>query len=298
MRTLRFGYLALCLAALSIGGCQDRAENPTTPTPIIQPPPVTLMITDRDTGNPVSGAKATVGSVEVTTDGAGKATFRQGIEMPATVEISAIGYRLRNAKVPSNGAIDLMPIRDDIGMTDRFIDHILFWTLHFSPSMVNIGTFTIGRDLSIVADPSVTSPNMGSINLGIERINGLLSAVGSPYRAHFDGATPVADRIPVWLVVNPAIGNNSASVWVQSGDGLVSSVTIFFAKLSHVGDSMTVTHSLGHVLGLGNTDVNGVMEDISFTGVSWSIEWTPAEIKAFRLLTRTKPGTKLKDDSR
>jgi hypothetical protein len=119
------------------------------------------------------------------------------------------GYRLRNADVPADGVIDLMPIRDDIGMTDAFLDQVLF---------------------------------------------------GAP------------------TATTAATINNNISVSVEQ----------YF-----VTDD---AHELGHAVGLHDNLAGGGI--VGLPGIVRADTWSPAEIKAFRLLTLTKVGTKIPDDSR
>jgi hypothetical protein len=256
-------------------------------------------VSDRDTRLPVGGASVVVNDVAtaVASDATGKAVFSNSIMLPTTVAITKSGYRLRNADVPADGKVDLMPIRDDIGITDTFLDQVLF-----GPPSAPTTTTTVNNNMSVYVDQGIATDDgvraNNSIQGGVDLLNTLLESVGSTYRADYAGTgPPTAGRIPVVMSWDSARAMSAGiKTYTTLAGGYIVSVRTGVSANSLVQNARDVAHELGHAVGLqDNLAGGGIMAQ---PGTLRADTWSPAEVKAFRLLTLTKVGTKMPDDSR
>ena len=295
--SVAFGCGAVLVALLTVAACSGGASSPQTPTQT--QPAFTFTVTDRDTRVAVSGASVLVSGIPtaVVTDGTGKAVFSGGVTLPATVAITNAGYRLRNADVPADGKIDLMPIRDDIGMTDTFLDQLLFGPPNSPTTTSTINNhMSVYVDLGIATDDGVRANN--SIQNGIDLLNTLLASAGSNYRAEYAGTgPPTAGRIPLQIGWDSAKAMSAGiKTYNTLAGGYIVSVRTGVSATSLIQNARDVAHELGHAVGLQDNLVGGGI--MAQPGTPRADTWSPAEIKAFRVLTLTKVGTKLPDDSR
>lgn len=289
----RYLPLGLLAALLACGG----DSSSTSPSPA--PTPFTFTVSDRDTRLPVGGASVVVNGVvtAVASDATGKAVFSNGITLPTAVAITKSGYRLRNADVPADGKVDLMPIRDDIGITDTFLDQVLF-----GPPSAPTTTTTVNNNMSVYVDQGIATDDgvraNNSIQGGVDLLNTLLASAGSTYRADYAGTgAPTAGRIPVLMSWDSARAMSAGiKTYTTLAAGYIVSVRTGVSANSLVQNARDVAHELGHAVGLqDNLAGGGIMAQ---PGTVRADTWSPAEVKAFRLLTLTKVGTKMPDDSR
>lgn len=289
----RYLPLGLLAALLACGG----DSSSTSPSPA--PTPFTFTVSDRDTRLPVGGASVVVNGVAtaVASDATGKAVFSNSIMLPTTVAITKSGYRLRNADVPADGKVDLMPIRDDIGITDTFLDQVLF-----GPPSAPTTTTTVNNNMSVYVDQGIATDDgvraNNSIQGGVDLLNTLLASAGSTYRADYAGTgAPTAGRIPVLMSWDSARAMSAGiKTYTTLAAGYIVSVRTGVSANSLVQNARDVAHELGHAVGLQDTLAGGGI--MAQPGTLRADTWSPAEVKAFRLLTLTKVGTKMPDDSR
>ena len=289
----RYLPLGLLAALLACGG----DSSSTSPSPA--PTPFTFTVSDRDTRLPVGGASVVVNDVAtaVASDATGKAVFSNSIMLPTTVAITKSGYRLRNADVPADGKVDLMPIRDDIGITDTFLDQVLF-----GPPSAPTTTTTVNNNMSVYVDQGIATDDgvraNNSIQGGVDLLNTLLASAGSTYRADYAGTgAPTAGRIPVLMSWDSARAMSAGiKTYTTLAAGYIVSVRTGVSANSLVQNARDVAHELGHAVGLQDTLAGGGI--MAQPGTLRADTWSPAEVKAFRLLTLTKVGTKMPDDSR
>jgi hypothetical protein len=293
MKSYRLALIGLAVAgSVSCGG---GSSTSTAPTPTATP--FTFTITDRDTRLAVAGASVVVAGIAgaVVTDAGGQAVFASGVTRPATVAVTASRYRLRNADVPADGQLDLMPIRNDIGMTDTFLDWMLFGPDGSAATSTVNNNISVYVDGGIAHDAGVVANN--SVQKAVDLLNTLLVSAGSPYRADYAGTgPPTAGRVPFFFSWDSAHAMSAGiRTYTTLTGGYITAVRTGVSAFSIAQSSLVLAHELGHGVGLYDIPSAGIMTvapDMA-TGT-----WSPAEIKAFRLLTLTKVGTKIPDDSR
>jgi hypothetical protein len=269
MRTttlMRAVPLLVLLAWLSACGGSDRS-TPQSPTAVATPPPrawtvgTTVSIVSGEDYGPVAGAKVALGGREYVSDGAGEVVLTGDAAYGSFADVVASGFFSRQTVVPTDGRprFVLWPRETSSGMTQGFTAQIVYtYAWRNAPTQ---GTSPLERLPESVSEVFVwlseeirQDPTAGRAHEeAVAEMNRVLEG-RAVYTLTPNRPSGVVFEVSVAHGGDDVCGGSTTTLGYfrvhDNARGEITGGEIVYCGIDAAGSQATVTHELGHSVGL------------------------------------------------
>lgn len=265
-----------------------------------------------------------MGDTRYTTDARGQFTLSRGVPLNTDMDVEATGYLLRQTKLraASGRSVTLWPSSTPTGLTAQLTQELAYTAAGTGPG--GVGSPLGGARLQRL-DPSITVVVVTASTLSLSQSGrAALEKAAANLNAATGGiitftTSDVSGAARFDVVVDPArlTGRNAQAEPVRNAQGYITGGRITLASgtcvitecdlsarlQSGVTVIRTLTHEAGHLLGLGHTSDDRVMNGGCFTppcsGFTYTAEtFSAAEMSVIRLMLQRPAGNRFPDTDR
>jgi hypothetical protein len=305
--------LALLLGTLCAPGCGGGSggSSPQGPSTLPTPPPDSLAagtvisVVSGEDGQPLAGVKATFAGREYTTSAAGQVTLAEAVRFGSLVDLVATGFLSRQTTLRSTGSTRflLWPRTTANGVDETFTAQIVYtWAASEPPpegtttlERLREGTTQVVVRLSqeLLQDDAAHKAHVA----GVEAVN---AWIGGRVRYSLSSTAP-----PVGLVIDTRVDPSAEDCkdaralfdGRYNARGEITGGEIVYCG-QDVARTGTVTHELGHSVGLQHSFVRREEVMAPFFSRSRSSVFSPREGLVMNLLFERRAGNAYPDSDR
>jgi len=301
-----------CLLAASCGAC-SRGGSPSTPSPAGVPAAplaitagTVLTLTSAESGAPVAGAAVVVAGSVYAADARGEITLRMATAPGALVDVAGVDYLDRQTLLRSAASThySLWPRQSPTGLDESYTRTLVYTSDPGAPGGAPLQRLRLGTTQVFV----VPSPALRADEDAERALDGALQeldrAVGDLV-GYQEGSAAPSQGVAVETRVEPtnAVCTETATTRVRGAttvflnDEEIERAEIVFCSAADARDLVTITHELGHTLGLRHSpDSEELMAAVVHPRQTTS--FSARERLAMHLLMQRRGGTRFPDNDR
>jgi hypothetical protein len=301
-----------CLLAASSVAC-SRGGSPSAPSPGVVPAaPVAitagtvLTLTSGETGAPVAGAAVTVAGSVYAADARGEIALRMATAPGALVDVAGVDYLDRQTLLRSAASThySLWPLRSPTGLDESYTRTLVYTSDGGAAGGAPLQRLRLGTTRVFVvpsaalrADPDAE----GVLDAALQE----LDRSAGDLVAYQEASAGPSQGVAVETRVEPtnSVCTETATTRVRGAttvflnDGEIERAEIVFCTTADARDLVTVTHELGHTLGLRHSpDSEELMAAVVHP--RQTTRFSAREGLTIHLLMQRRGGTRFPDNDR